>query len=167
MNTGMKKLAVAATFGMAVAGLVTTFPADGQDTIRHEKMKEAGVVLPITNVIVLSDSRMQFEIRKDDVPMWGYIKAKMFGRDFAYYLEGTPEDESRECPYIEKKQKTYFKMETLHSPTRYRVTIGVSPEMLRDIILTKCAITPDPDEDTDVRKNENISVERKYETPQP
>ncbi|MBI4030602.1 MAG: hypothetical protein HY370_02905 [Proteobacteria bacterium] len=123
------------------------FHADAANGVRHEKLKKAGVLIPISNPRQLPDGKLEFDVYAQGISKFNYLWAKMWGNDFGYYLEGTSKDKNRVCPYFEKRDKTYFKNEVIQSMLHYKVTLGLPDHMMREIIDAQCAISPEPDDD--------------------
>jgi hypothetical protein len=142
MNTG-KIVTLAAAFALA-AGLASD--ADSKN-ISYEKMRKAGVRIPISNAHLLGDGKLQFDVYAKNISKFDYIWSKLWGKNFAYYVEGTSDNKDRVCPYFEKKDKTFFRAEEIKPMSHYRFTLGLPKPMMDEVIAAKCAISPEPDDD--------------------
>lgn len=130
-----------------MAAVAQTVPPEAKSGQRYEKLKKAGVLIPISNPQRLPDGKLQFDVYAKGISKWDYFWAKALGKDFGYYLEGTSKDKNRLCPYFEKKDKTYFHEETIKSMSHYRVTIGMPDHLIAEMTRAQCAISPEPDDD--------------------
>ena len=121
--------------------------ANSQNNVRHERLKKAGVLIPISNPQRLPDGKLQFDVYAQGINKWDYVWSKMWNKDFGYYLEGTSKDKNRDCPYFEKRDKTYFRNDTIKDMSHYKVTLGMQENLVNEMIAAQCAISPKPDDD--------------------
>lgn len=143
----IKKLTITAIFGLAAAAAGLTIPPavdSRNDSIRHEKLKNAGVLIPITNPQRLPDGNIQFEVHAKNVSKRDYMWSKLWGKDFGYYVEGTGTDGDRACPYFEARDKTSFRSEPLEDSQHLRFTLGMAGSLIDELVESQCALSPPP-----------------------